>query len=406
MLRTPTFPLGECRQCRQKTARLQQKTNNRNMEQFLPNVLAAEKAFSGRPGRVFRTGFSFYSFVFSFLLLGLMSNGAIASHFKGGYFSYNYLGEGKYEILITGYWDKSEVGYIAPRYEGYPTKEDSPETLSQTLLEDGETIEHVQRQIVTWSKPGVYKIYWRSCCREEGSNFGHNFMGLYAAVNYTPEAPSSSPQFFDDRSFDFNSKQRINYSLQMEDPEGHEQDFSLELPFGLSANVYDRMLESGFQLTANGKIIWEDPLEGSWLLNIRLREKINGVYTGAYIDREIIIKVNAPGKKPDKKGMKAENNVTAEELALPAEATVGVKIYPNPINDLAQLKVVLEEADWVRVDIIDLSGRVIKELYHGNIAAKEELTLEIDSRQLGTNKLLVGRLISTKGVQTFKLVMQ
>lgn len=355
-----------------------------------------------------------FFFVISVFLLVFMSQAAFASHFKGGYFTYTYLGEGKYEILITGYWDKHDVGSIMPRYQGYPIKDDSPVTVSKTLLEDGETVEHIQKQVVTWSKPGVYQVFWRNCCRGEGANFNNNFMGLYASINYNPEVTSSSPRFYDDRSFNFNSRQKINYSFQVEDPEGHEQEFSLELPYGLSADVYDEMLESGFYVKTDGTFVWENPIVGSWLINVRQREKIEGAYTGAYIDREIIIHVSTPGNQPDKgKGKdkkggdeNTRNILIAEKSSLETTVPVGINIYPNPVTDLSQIRIALDEADQIKVDILDLSGRIVHELYNGNIEAKQELSLKINSKELGAGKLYIGRITSSRGVQTFRLAIR
>lgn len=347
-----------------------------------------------------------------------MSNTAFASHFKGGYLTYSYLGAGKYEFLITGYWDKDEVGSIVPRYQGYPAIDNSPVTVSKTLLQDGETVEHVQKQLVTWSKPGLYTVYWRNCCRAVGSNFGNNIMGLFAAVNYNPDAPSSSPQFNDDRLFNFVSNQRIIYTINMEDPEGHEQEFSLETPYGLPADVYEEMLESGFNIKKDGTMFWKNPIAGEWLVNIRLREKVNGAYTGAYIDREIIIHVNsvgngagnehAQGGKKENAGRNAklQGNVAAENLTLePIITTAEVVIYPHPLTDVSKLKVILKEADVITVDIIDLSGKVVKELYAGSIEANQELSFEINSK-FGNKNFYIARLTTTKGVHSFKLIVQ
>ena len=350
----------------------------------------------------------------SLLLMILISSSAFASHFKGGYFTYTYLGEGRYEFLITGYWNKSKVGNVFPRYEGAPRIHGFPLTVSKTLMGDGETVEHIQRQEVSWSKAGVYEVYWKTCCRGTGSNFDNNPIGIFAAVNHKPDAPSSSPRFVDERGFNFNTKQKINYSIQVEDPEGHEQEFSLEIPYGLSADVYKEMLETGLNVKADGTISWPNPIEGSWLLSIRQKEKINGTLTGAYIDREFIFNVKAPGNKPDKgitKDEKKGNTVarttgTEKELTLLPTETANVNVFPNPIQDIAQFKVVLEEADWVKIEVTDLSGRIIKTLFSGKLEAKQELSVEINSRELGADKLYIGRLTTSKGVQSFKLIIQ
>lgn len=113
------------------------------MKQLLRNF--ANSSLRGKTGQTIRAGIylkGHFRSVVGLILLALisMSSSAFASHFKGGYITYNYLGEGRYEFLITGYWDKSEVGYVFPRYEGIPKIHAFPLTVSKTLLEDGETV--------------------------------------------------------------------------------------------------------------------------------------------------------------------------------------------------------------------------------------------------------------------------
>lgn len=384
------------------------------MKKFLLNF--ALPLFSGKLGQAFREGVlrnSFFqrSAALSVLLLVLLSSSAFASHFKGGYFTYSYLGEGRYEFIITGYWEKDAVGTIFPRYQGPSKRHGFPLTVSKTLLKDGETVEHVQRQEVSWSSPGVYMAYWTTCCRTVGSNFDNNAMGLFAVVNYNPDVPSSSPQFNGNRGFDFNSKQRINFTVNIEDPEAHEQEFSLEIPYDLPADAYQEMFETGFQLRKNGAIVWENPIEGSWLVSIKVHEKIDGLFTGAYILRDFVINVSAQ-KKPDqgnpanKKGGNANARSNAIVGDFTPEATTGIRVYPHPVKGSSQLKVALEEADWIRVEVIDLSGKLVKKLYAGNIEAKEILSLQIDSKEFGSGKLYIGRITTSKGVETFKIAIQ
>ncbi|MCX2740612.1 T9SS type A sorting domain-containing protein [Pontibacter anaerobius] len=223
----------------------------------------------------------------------------MASHFKGGQITYKYLGNGQYDILIKGYWDKDAVGNINPTYEGSPRLNTPSLTISKTLLPDGKTMEHVQQQRVTWSTPGLYQISWKSCCRANGSNFGSEQSGLFAAVNYDPQAPSSSPQFYDVPIFNFDIDTPINFSLSMEDSEGHEQQYSLETPFGVNDNLYQLMKQTGFDVTNTGTVLWSNPQKGLWLVNVKLREKIDGQFTGAFVLRDFILNVldddnNAP----------------------------------------------------------------------------------------------------------------
>lgn len=391
------------------------------MKHFIQYIRSAMKTGNDMPAsRWYRKAVC--RVVLGILFLVFMSTVAFASHFKGGYFSYNYLGNGRYEFLITGYWEKSDVGKIFPRYEGSPKIHGFPLTVSKTLLSDGETVEHIQRQEVTWSKPGLYLVYWKTCCRAVGANFNNNNIGLFATVNYDPAILSSSPRFYDNRLLNFISEQKINYTIKMEDPEAHEQEYSLEVPYGLPADVYSEMLETGFQITKDGTMLWEKPMAGEWLVSIKLREKIGGNFTGAYIVRDFIFNVVSKGNRPDwagpgqiqgansdKAGMSANtrSNATLSKSLIPDPIATEAEIvvFPNPVTDGSQLKIRLKEADAVTVDIHDLSGRVVKELFAGNLEANEEISFDLKS-SLGKEKFYICRLRTTKMVHSFKLIMK
>jgi hypothetical protein len=47
------------------------------------------------------------------------------------------------------------------------------------------------------------------------------------------------------------------------------------------------------------------------------------------------------------------------------EAIVDTKVFPNPISNLFQLQFILPEAGNVQIDIYDMSGRLVKQLYNG-----------------------------------------
>jgi hypothetical protein len=264
------------------------------MEKSLQDYLAVPPR-AGKPGRGSAGLFAFTKKMGVALIVFMLflSTAAMASHFKGGQITYRYMGGGQYDIYIKSYWDKTAVGNINPSYEGAPKINTISATLSKTLLPDGQTIEHYQKQTVTWSQPGFYNISWRSCCRSVGTNFGNNDNGLFAAVNYNPNVPSSSPQFYDLPIFNFTAEEAIRYNLNMEDPDGHEQEYSLEIPYGVPGDPYKLMRESGFSITNDGTVNWTNPLKGLWLVNVKLIEKVNGVPTGAFILRDFILNISS-----------------------------------------------------------------------------------------------------------------
>ena len=149
------------------------------------------------------------------LLLALFfSFTAYASHYKGGQITYQSLGNGSYKITVKSYWRSQLPGSVVPTYSGSPILNTSLAMVSLTPLPDGTTVEKVEEQIVTWSQPGLYTISWTSCCRvSNGANFGQTDMGLFAAVNYDPANPSSSPQFYDLPVFNYAANVPLSFGF-------------------------------------------------------------------------------------------------------------------------------------------------------------------------------------------------
>jgi hypothetical protein len=232
-------------------------------------------------------------FLLAGLLLVLSAATAFASHYKGGQITYEDKGSGAYLVTYKSYWRSNAVGAISPSYSGAHTKNTSLATIGYTVLPDGATTEVVQQQTVTWSEPGLYTISWTSCCRVRGgSNFPEGSVGLFAAIRYEPGQTSSSPQFYDTPLFNFGFGAPVSFSFNTIDPEGHEQEYALSVPYDTKENLYNSMLASGFRVSDRGVISWQNPGKGIWLVNVKLSEKIDGVLTGAYVFRDFMLFVN------------------------------------------------------------------------------------------------------------------
>jgi hypothetical protein len=228
------------------------------------------------------------------LFLSLFSSfELLASHYKGGQITYQSLGGGTYKISIKSYWRSTLPGSVIPTYTGSPILNTGLSTASLTPLPDGVTVEKVEVQTVTWPQPGLYTVSWTSCCRVSGgANFAQNLdMGLFAAVKYDPAAPSSSPQFYDLPVFNYAANVPLSFGFNNSDPENHEQEYTLNVPYGVSGNPYTAMVASGFSIGNNGTVNWSNPQPGVWLVNVKLEEKINGVLTGAYVYRDFMLNI-------------------------------------------------------------------------------------------------------------------
>ncbi|MFC5272145.1 Ig-like domain-containing protein [Adhaeribacter terreus] len=228
----------------------------------------------------------------SILVALFFSVSAYASHYKGGQITYEDLGSGTYKVTVKSYWRSQLPGSVVPSYSGSPTLNTNLSMVSLTPLPDGVTVEKVEEQIVTWPTPGLYTISWTSCCRVNGgANFSQTDMGLFAAVNYDPAKPSSSPQFYDLPVFNYAANVPLSFGFNNTDPENHDQEYTLNIPYGIATNPYGNMTATGFSISNNGTVSWTNPQQGIWLVNVKLEEKINGVLTGAYVYRDFMLNI-------------------------------------------------------------------------------------------------------------------
>ncbi|MBK0403437.1 T9SS type A sorting domain-containing protein [Adhaeribacter sp. BT258] len=228
----------------------------------------------------------------SILIALFFSVSAYASHYKGGQITYESLGGGTYKVTVKSYWRSQLPGSVVPSYSGSPTLNTNLNMVSLTPLPDGVTVEKVEQQTVTWPTPGLYTISWTSCCRVNGgANFGQTDMGLFAAVNYDPAKPSSSPQFYDLPVFNYAANVPLSFGFNNTDPENHDQQYTLNTPYGIATNPYGSMISTGFSISNSGIVSWTNPQQGIWLVNVKLEEKINGVLTGAYVYRDFMLNI-------------------------------------------------------------------------------------------------------------------
>jgi hypothetical protein len=116
-------------------------------------------------------------------------------------------------------------------------------------------------------------------------------MGLFAAVKYDPAQPSSSPQFYDLPVFNYAANVPLSFGFNNTDPENHDQEYTLNIPYGIATNPYGSMTSTGFAISNNGIVSWTNPQQGIWLVNVKLEEKINGVLTGAYVYRDFMLNI-------------------------------------------------------------------------------------------------------------------
>jgi hypothetical protein len=72
--------------------------------------------------------------------------------------------------------------------------------------------------------------------------------------------------------------------------------------------------------------------------------------------------------------------------------------------DQSQLRVVAKIQGTISIDILDMNGKVVRKLHTGFAQAGDELNFDI-KRNIGTNNIYIGRVMTENGVQTFKLII-
>lgn len=230
-------------------------------------------------------------------LLLLSAHVATATHFLGGQITYSYIGSNQYQITVKSYWDLQGVPAsgmdVLDVYDGsnnYLTTLTLSD-VSRDTFPDNITSEHIESGTYTVPGNGTFNLISNSCCRSaSGANFnsGNNY-GLRGRIVHSSTS-NSGPQF-GDLAFYYFGLSPISFNMNVNDPENDIQTYSLGVPFGVSTNLYNGM--TGFSLdTTTGTFSWPTPVVGRWVVNVRIRERIGTVYTGAFVERDFIISVS------------------------------------------------------------------------------------------------------------------
>lgn len=242
--------------------------------------------------------------------MGLSSQEAQASHFRGGQITYEDLGGGNYKVTIKSYWRStfvadfswSQMSFTGGTIVSPAPMGSQPPIISTTPLPDGSTTEVVQCFTINYAVPGTYSITAGSCCRiGGGANFHASSFELESVIVYdptsacSPAAPgssSSSPQFFDVPLFQFATGIPFSFNFNILDPDGNPQEFELENPSFIGGTPYSTMTANGFGLATNGTISWTNPLTGLWFVRVKIFELCAGVRTGAFVVREFLLDID------------------------------------------------------------------------------------------------------------------
>ncbi len=100
-------------------------------------------------------------------------------------------------------------------------------------------------------------------------------------------------------------------------------------------------------------------------------------------------------------------NFTTAETAVAEKGNIDiVAIYPNPTNNLSEVKIVSEINNQVVLDVMDATGRVVNKLYSGQIEAGQvyKFTLNTDAMNNGIYQVRLTSYteVATKQLQVIK----
>ncbi len=80
------------------------------------------------------------------------------------------------------------------------------------------------------------------------------------------------------------------------------------------------------------------------------------------------------------------------------------KVFPNPVSSVSQIYFNLLENASVQLDLIDLTGRTIQNVFNGNLNTGEQ-TFEIDNSQFSTKGVYFVRLTVNGATSVQKILV-
>jgi hypothetical protein len=96
-------------------------------------------------------------------------------------------------------------------------------------------------------------------------------------------------------------------------------------------------------------------------------------------------------------------NVPGIDKPLPKQFSV--EAYPNPFNGMVRLRLTPQEIEMVQVDLFDLLGRKVKELWSGPLAFQKDIDFDASSLASGIYFARVSNPIYNRPLATAKLVL-
>jgi hypothetical protein len=325
---------------------------------------------------------SVYIFFLSILFLGPICQG---THLKGGEIRAEHINGQTYKITVRLYLD-SQAGAAASAQNSVPVcfgdgNTSELQRASSTPLPDNSRIlatDYVGNY--TYSASGTFQISSTVDNRSAGmlnlDNSGSSFVFLWTVIstqlaNSTPSLPYLA--------FNAGTRQLFSTDLKPTAPDADSISVRLQKLSKPSPGTCGvRMIEHSYKypneisnsgtfkiLSAEKKLVWKAPeIAGSYLFAMVVDEWRDGLIISQTYREGTIEVTDRPGPTVDIPPYESVENggpITYTPGTSP-EISMSVEAFPVPTQDFLTVKAYSKKSSLIKLQLIDLSGRVIREI--------------------------------------------
>ena len=104
-------------------------------------------------------------------------------------------------------------------------------------------------------------------------------------------------------------------------------------------------------------------------------------------------------------GITPKNDIASQELQYEdVNSGMILENYPDPFKEITTIRFVMEEDSHAKMEVFDLSGKLVRVLFDGNVTAHQDVKLELNGADLNSG-LFIYKLTTPKTVSTGKLML-
>lgn len=269
----------------------------------------------------------------------------------------------------------------------------------------------------TYVGPGTYTVATALANRTASLNIANSAaqqMPLALSTTFfTTTPPNQTPTLsVPPTGFQIANKQRVVFPLAATDTEGDSLVYALARPLTSPDNdpcthrqvvgyqfPNDFTQQGTFKLNSHtGDLVWDAPIQqGQFSVAITVSEYRNGILTSQTYEEIPLIVVDkpiTPGVIPPYEPA-MEGAVVTEIAESPIDGTL-LSIFPNPVDDRLQVVIQTRNPASVRLQLLDISGRILHQLSFGKVAYQHEQVISMGS--LPSGAYLVRATVNEKSI--------